>query len=629
MCGIVGVYSGNQRYSEEDIDRALERIAHRGPDGRGIIFSRDRKAALGHNRLSMVGLKGGEQPFCSRDGNLIVTVNGELYDYVYLREGLERKGVAFVSDSDSELALHLYAVYGEGFTEYLRGEFAIIIWDEQRQHLIAVRDRFGIKPLYYNCSDGIALASEVKALFALGAIKPEWDPHSFYHICSRQYTLPDKSLFKGIKQLEPGYLLIANTEGISTRPYWDIDYSSGSDFPVIEEAISEFRRLLEDSVRCRLEADVDLCVHLSGGIDSTSVAAVMSQYQKVSCFTIGFEGSQLDEYDIARDSAEFLGIEIFPYYVKPMDLLQNLENAVYYSEGTGINGHYTAKYLLNQHIRKHGFKGALTGEGADELLGGYPHLREDLYAADQSYIERLHLQNSSSAGLMINADTSQLSLNSVEPRLGYIPSFMAAKAGLGHRLHTVLNEQYLREMEGVDCNLEFIKRYQAQLKTMRNNTDRSLYLWNKSCLPLYILKTLGDGCEMSASVEGRLPFLDHRLFEFCQRLPVEFKIRNGVEKFILREAMKDILPEPIYRRQKHPFIAPSLFSSADACNFVREEFSSKCFADIPYLSQKKALNLLTTIENSSEQKQKLWDPVIYTLLSALYTQKRLISISYG
>lgn len=638
MCGILAITSSRNDLTASSADAALQALHHRGPDGRSTWVANDGRALLGHTRLAIIGVDNGTQPISNERGDVHIVVNGEFYDFERIRIELQGKGYRFKTASDSEIALHLYEEYGVGCLEQLRGEFAFVIYDRRLNRLFAARDRFGIKPLCYAVSNGkLYIASEAKAIFAAG-VKAAWDAESFFFASSLQYVLPDRTMFAGVKQLQPGQYLLATEDRVITQTYWDLDYSEESaEFNVSDEreVIERFRFLLDESVRLRLRADTPVCCHLSGGLDSSAVLGIAAQYSKspVQCFTVSFEESSYDEYEIASEMARFAGADLHAVRVSQSDLIEYLPDAVYFSEGFAVNGHLAAKYLLNKEIRRGGYKVALTGEGSDEVVAGYPHLRSDLFSSTgrEHLLTALHANNRASAGIMLKHGDS-LPLHAVQEALGYVPAFLEAKGSLGHKLRSVLELDYVSSYSGKDCYAELIASMDVSGQMRgRNRVNQSLYVWTKTALANYILRTLGDGMEMSHSVEGRLPFLDHHLFEYVRTLPVSMKIKESVEKFVLREAVRPNVTERIYSRRKHPFVAPpvSAFSTAGSNDRLNDTLRTKGFSEVPFFDQRKMIDLLDRLPSMTEAERSAYDPVLMTALSAAAMQERfdLVEVS--
>ncbi len=631
MCGLVGVISWGKQVSGNSIQQGLNAITHRGPDGHGIWISESKNIGLGHARLSIIDVDNGAQPLFSEDKSITAIVNGEFYGFKEIRDELIAKGHSFNTLSDSEILIHLYEEYGVDCLKHLRGEFSFVLWDKRKQRLFAARDRFGIKPLCYSVTDdGVYIVSEAKALFEMG-IMAKWDEDSFYHSMSLQYTPQNKTLFKNVAQLEAGHLLLVENNNVRIHTYWDMDYPKEQDVITDfneKDLISECHDKLLNSIKDRMQADVPVCFHLSGGIDSSAILGMASDIsdEPLDAFTVSFTGNDdYDELALAQNMAGHANARLHVVNASPTDLLQALPDAVYHGEGLAINGHIAAKYLLNKAINKAGFKVALTGEGADEVLAGYPHLRQDLLQLDNNKHEIATLKNSNklSAGLML-ALGQELPLTAVNQELGYVPSFLQAKASLGYRLHSILSEDYLQRFAKTDSYSELMNTVDIpkQLDS-RHVVNQSLYLWTKLALTNYILRTLGDGMEMSHSIEGRLPFLDHNFFDFTKKLPISMKIKDGVEKYILREAVKPYVTEEIYKRQKHPFIAPPIANDSDNTfnGFVQDNLRSLEFKNIPFFDNKKLGELLDSIKDMSVIDRIAIEPVLMTVLTAGLLQK--------
>lgn len=624
MCGIFSLSSPARPISRDTVHHALAAISHRGPDGEGIWMSDDQHVALGHRRLSIIDLAGGAQPLHNTRGDIHIVVNGEIYDHRRQRDDLIARGHVFSTRSDSEVALHLYAEHGLDFVHHLRGEFALIIYDARTDTLIAARDRFGIKPLCFaQSTDGtLCMASEAKAIFAAG-FTPAWDHEAFYHACTLQYTPADRSVFAGIRQLPPGHLLVARNGAVSLRPYWDIDFAPEKDSQRSDQDwIDAFSSALRDSVALRLDADVPVCTHLSGGIDSSTITALATQADRgvKDSFIVRFDGdSGYDETPVAQEMAHKVGITLSIVEVDGDSVADHLGDAAWFSEGISINSHLIGKYMLNRAIRAAGYKVALSGEGADELLAGYPHLREDTidsHAAPATARQNLYAGNAKLAGVFL-ADGDMLDSSGMTGQLGYTPAFLRAKASLGHRLHALLRDDYRHAMHAHDPFAEMAARYKQAVAPL-SRVDAASHLWTKSALANYILRTLGDGCEMPHAVEGRVPFLDHHLWEMARAMPAHLKIRDMTEKFILREAARPLITETLYKRQKHPFIAPpgARMMTARLRQMMRDTLGSASFSSMPFFEPTRVHAWLDTYENAPAQAQVSNEPVLMTLLTA-------------
>ncbi len=484
---------------------------------------------------------------------------------------------------------------------------------------------------YTQALDGqICIASEAKAIFAAGVARPTWDQQALYGAFSMQYTPIDRTVFEGIAQLPPCHMLVWQDGVVHLQKYWDTGLSPEKDETTSEAEWQErFFATLKQAVHLRLDADVPVCAHLSGGIDSASIAAIATQHTQtpVDCFTVRFGGLDgYDEYIIAKEMATHIGARLHTVEVTGDSVADHLSDAVYFSEGLSINSHLVGKYQLNRAIAKAGFKVALSGEGADELLAGYPHLREDMLDAQENGSaaarQALYAGNAKLAGVFL-AEGAMLDTGGMTRCLGFTPSFLRAKASLGLRLHALMEDDYLQAMQGRDPYADMAAHYAPDVAGL-SRVDAASHLWIKSALANYILRTLGDGCEMSHAVEGRVPFLDHHLFELCRRMPLHLKIRDMREKHILREAMRPYLTNTLYNRQKHPFIAPpaARMMTPRLRDYIADTLASYAFAKLPFFNRRKVAAWHQSYDTASDAAAVTQEPVLMTLLTATALQDR-------
>ena len=575
MCGITAVLSRRSPIRAETMLAGTASLHHRGPDGRQHWMATDCRAALGHTRLSIIDLTTGEQPISNEDGTIHIVVNGEFYDFERIRSELESRGHRFRTKSDSEIALHLYEDYGPECLHHLRGEYAFVIWDERNNRMIAGRDRFGVKPLFYAEHDGaLYLASEVKALFAMG-VPRRWSAEAVH---AGGFVLPgERTLFDGVYAVPPGHFLRATREAHRVHQYWDVDYprDDAAQAPRSDaEYIAGFRAVLEDAVKTRLRADVPVGCYLSGGIDSCAVLGLAQRHHEgpIRAYTLTFDTKQYDESVIAEEMVRHCGAAYQPIPMTQADLAAHFRAAVIQSEIPFINGHTVAKYMLSRAVRESGYKVVLTGEGSDEILAGYPHFRRDMllhHTSGQDPEETARLlrdlveNNQVSRGLLLpegDADTGTVCAT----LLGSVPSWLEAMAGTASRTRGLMRDDFLETHRGVDVIGNLLSSLDVKRRLEgRNAVHSALYLWAKTILPHYILSNLGDRMEMSHSIEGRVPFMDHHVAEYLQRVPVSLKIRGMTEKYILREAVKDVITKTVYERQKHPFLSPPATQNPD------------------------------------------------------------------
>ena len=635
MCGVVGILSwgaplAREREGEEVMSRALESIAHRGPDGRGVWSSRDGRVRLGHVRLATRDLAGGSQPLSTADGRVVASVNGEIYGASELRATLEGRGHRFRAHTDSEIVVHAWAEWGTGMLSRLRGELAFVLWDDARRVLVAARDRFGTKPLAWSIDgDRLLVASRARALFALG-VRARFDREALLQSASLQYAAPDATLFAGVHELAAGHVMVAPLEGgpsaMHISRYWDLDYprSRSTPAPAVDALVRRLRDRFDDAVRERLTSDVPVAFQLSGGLDSSAVlasAAAQGTSGSLEAFTVSFPGSSpetkgYDEAALAAQTADHLGARLHRIEVGDREVAETFAEAVMHAEGPCINAHAAAKVLLHEAIRAAGFKVVLTGEGADEVLFGYAHLRADL----EGTVARVAPSNAASAGLMLPGDRG-LKTDAIAERLGFVPTWIAAKASFGHQARPLLLPDMIAAANARDPGLALLASFDVEGQLGgRTRVEQSAYLWTRLALEGYILRSLGDGLEMASGVEGRLPFLDHLFFEEARDLPVELKIRGGVEKWIFRQAMRGRLPAAVVEREKHPFLGPPM--GPRTYSLVADVVASAAFADQPLFDPRKMRALVDRWPGLPAVERKALDPVLLFALSIAVLQAR-------
>jgi asparagine synthase (glutamine-hydrolysing) len=637
MCGIVALYSLRDPIAPATLKRATNSLYHRGPDGQRQWISPDCKVGLGHARLSIIDLSTGDQPIASEDERTRIVVNGEFYGYEAIQRELEARGHRLRTRSDSEIALHLYEDFGTQCLQHLRGEFALVLWDQNRRRIFAARDRFGIKPLFYAWHrDTLYFASEVKALFAAG-VPARWDEESVYHAVSFG-AMQMRTLYDGIYQIPPGHFLLATEKHVQVNQYWDFDYPKAADaVPRRSDAdyAAEFRHELEEAVRIRLRADVPVGVYLSGGLDSCAVLGLAAKHhpEPIRAFTLTFEQAAYDEGPIAREMAAMAGAEFNPIPICQQNLAENFADAIAQSETLCINAHGVAKFLLSRAVRDAGYKVVITGEGSDEILGGYPHFRRDMLlynreGQDPNAIKELLTwlddHNSVSRGLLLpDGDTGPL--DGVRRILGYVPSWIETFSSRAVKMRPLLDGAFSEKYgcsEGMYGILDEVDA-RSQL-TGRDPLHQSLYLWSKTVMAGYILTMLGDRMEMAHSIEGRVPFLDHKLVELICSQPVNQKIRGMTEKYVLREAVKDVITDTVYRRQKHPFLSPPATLNPDETfsTYVQDMLRGPILKSLPFFDQKEVVALLDRLPEMDVGARTANDQILMLLVSMCVLHQR-------
>jgi asparagine synthase (glutamine-hydrolysing) len=636
MCGIAAIFSRHAPVSSATIERATRSLYHRGPDGQRHWISADGRVALGHARLSIIDLATGDQPIASEDQRTRIIVNGEFYDFEAIQRELERDGHRLRTRSDSEIALHLYEDLGLQCVHRLRGEFAMVLWDDRNRTMVAVRDRFGIKPLFYAVHDGaLYLASEVKALFAAG-VPARWDSDAVSH--SIEYGGHQTStLYDGVHQVPAGHYLIATDRHVQLHQYWDFNYPAAADIRqrAAEDYVAEFRHALDEAVRLRLRADVPVGCYLSGGLDSCAVIGLAARHRTdpIRAFTLTFDRPDYDEEREAREMAARVGAEFHPIPIGQDDLADHLADAVHQAEVFCFNAHGVAKYLLSRAVRDAGYKVVITGEGSDEILGGYAHFRRDMLmynredqdpAAMSAMLQQLEDANPVSRGLLLPHGASK-PLDHVKRRLGFVPSWMETVSAAAAKMDDIFSADFMagsgsRTSYGALLNEVDVR---GQL-TGRDPVHQSLYLWSKTLLPNYILTTLGDRMEMAHSVEGRVPFLDHHVVEVLRSQPVNQKISGMTEKYVLREAVRDVVTDTVYRRQKHPFLSPPATLNPDGKlnALIQDTLRGATLASLPFFDRKNVVSLLDRLGTMDEAAQLATDRILMILVSACVLQER-------
>jgi asparagine synthase (glutamine-hydrolysing) len=547
MCGILAYYQrfAAQPLTREIFDVMLSQLARRGPDDRSV-YIHDR-VGLGHTRLSIIDLTSGRQPMFNEEGNVACILNGEIYNFLELRQELIARGHAFKSASDTEVIVHLYEEVGEQVFSRLDGMFAIAIYDQRRECLLVARDRIGEKPLYYHDSPGFFLCgSELKALLKYPALSREIDVEALGSYLYSLYVPAPLSIFKSVRKLEPGQFMTVNRDGVRISSFWrpTIHVERSIDEA---QAIEGLRDRLSESVRSKLIADVPLGVFLSGGIDSSAVVAFMARHatSRIKTFSVGF-GTQLDELPFARQVAERYGTDHTEIMVESRLSDEVPCVAAYYDEPFADTSSVPT-YVISREARKH-VKVALTGDGGDELFAGYESYIGQKYYSQYRLVGRL-------AG-MIDAGASRsigrTLLDGVYPLPGNAGAY---GRWLDTRRYFTSNE--IRTLVKRDLRVEAHFAESAGRLSIAAGDPLSAAFQHdiNFYLPDDLLKKV-DMAAMAHGLECRAPFLDHRLVEFALSIPPRLKLRNNVSKYLLRKAMAPDLPDGIAWREKQGFGAP-------------------------------------------------------------------------
>ena len=566
MCGICGIaFSARSRRQLDApaLVRMRDTMTHRGPDDFGIFH--EGRVGLAHRRLSIIDVAGGHQPMHDDGGSLHIVYNGEIYNHQDLRVSLERRGHRYHTRCDTETLLRLYQEDGARAVDQLRGMFAFAIWDGRREELFLARDRLGVKPLYYvHAEDGsLYFASEIKALLAVGATAPRLNYEVLPDYLANHAPSGADTLFVGVRRLLPGHTLRWRDGAVEIRRYWDLTYArTEREDRRDEDLIAEFRQRFTEAVRMRLMSDVPLGVFLSGGIDSASITAVMSRLvaDPIKTFSVAFAEREANELAYARTVADAYRTDHHEVVVSPDDFFEALPTLVWHEDEPLAHPSSVALYFVSRLAADH-VKVVLTGEGSDELLAGYGRYAKTLY--NLRYGAQYHRLVPASFRSAVRRAVGHLRLGSfarrklersflcLPPDLAsiYFDNFAVFSRAEQTPLLTPVARERVAGADPYRAMGEYLERTDA-----RTQLDRLLYVDSKTYLHELLMKQ--DQMSMAASIESRVPFLDHRLVEFTAGLPASLKLRGFTTKRILRESMKGVLPPSILARPKMGFPVP-------------------------------------------------------------------------
>jgi len=562
----------------------LAMIRHRGPDQFGIYL--DDRVGLGSARLSILDLSGGQQPISNEDESLWIVYNGEVFNYLELRPELEKRGHHFVTNTDTEVILHLYEDHGPGCLQYLNGQFAFAIWDSNSQALFLARDRLGIRPLFYTVVDGsLIFGSEIKALLADQRVRAEIDPISMDQIFTFWSTLPSRTAFREIHEVPPAHYLIAQGGKIILERYWQVQFPTSPEPRLaLEDYLEEFKDLLVDATQIRLRADVPVGAYLSGGLDSSTTAAIIRNYTSspLDTFSITFEDPNFDEREYQFRMADFLGTDHHIVHASYAEIGRVFPQVIWHTETPILRTSPAPLFLLSELVHKHNYKVVMTGEGADEFLAGYNIFKEAKirrFWAKQPgsqfrplLLKRLYpyiVDLSSSSGAYLRAFFGE----GLEQTNAFDYSHAVRWRNTARTLRFFSAEfrQAIARNAPAASEIEYPSQY-GQWDALH----QAQYLEISIFLSQYLLSSQGDRVAMAHSVEGRFPFLDYRVVEFCNRIPPELKLRGLTEKYLLKKLASQWLPDTIWKRPKRPYRAPiqRSFFNAQAPEYVAELLSA-------------------------------------------------------
>src|SRR5687768_1985238 len=565
MCGINGIAFSSRsgrKVSRAVLEAMRDVITHRGPDDEGIFI--DGNVGLGHRRLSIVDVSRGHQPMINEDASLHITYNGEIYNHADYRESLEAKGHVYQTHCDTETILHLYEEHGSACVDYLRGMFAFAIWDQRKAELFIARDRLGVKPLYYVHTDDGSLyfGSEIKTLLEARAVKPEINYSVLSDYLANHAPSGEETLFLGVKRLLPGHLLIWRDGEVTIRRYWDVDFSKEAEVRDDSSYIDRWSELFRESVRLRLMADVPLGMFLSGGIDSSAIAAVMSGMvsEPIKTFSVAFREREANELEYARLVADAYKTSHHEIVVTPEQFFAALPLLVWHEDEPLAHPSSVALYFVS-HLASEQVKVVLTGEGSDELLAGYGRYRKTIlnlaFGARYENLTTAGMRKTIKAGIAGMPAGSKVKQKLLRTFLTLSPTIESIYfdnfAVFPRTMQKELLTAEARERIGVSDPYAGVRAVLDQTDAS-SLLDRLLYADIKTYLHELLMKQ--DQMSMATSVESRVPFLDHKLVEFTSQLPERLKLRGWTTKYVLRQSMKGVLPETILTRPKMGFPVP-------------------------------------------------------------------------
>ncbi|MEP7456477.1 asparagine synthase (glutamine-hydrolyzing) [Phyllobacterium sp. SB3] len=594
MCGIAGYFASEGAFQDGHsvLGPMIGAIAHRGPDENGIYV--DRNAGLGHMRLSIVGLGDGQQPMTSASGDLVISYNGEVFNYIELRDDLIAQGHHFRTSSDTEVILHLYEEMGPDCVTKLNGDFAFAIWDKKRRRMMLARDRMGVRPLFYTWQNGVLFfASEAKSLLTVPGIEAEVDVYALDQLFTLWAPISPRTIFKNILELQPAHLMLVEDQRSRTSPYWQLQYPQGQGTTQNRsenEVEEELLHLLTDATRIRLRADVPVGSYLSGGLDSSAVSAIAAKIvpNRLRTFSIRFESAEHDETAFQMQMVEALGTNHSALTCSGSDISNIFPAVVAHTERPILRTAPAPLYLLSRLAKSEGYKVVLTGEGADEIFAGYdifreakvrrfcatrpnsrirPHLFRRLYP----YLTGLQQQSPEYLAAFFGTDVDKLG----DPLHSHRPRFRGTAAA-----KMFFSSELRAALKGYDATDDLASGLPKDYGRW-HPLHQAQYLETSLLLPGYILNCQSDRMAMAHGLEGRFPFLDHRLVEFASRIPTGMKLKGLAEKHILKRAVRDLVPETIAARPKQPYRAPDSrsFMAGAIPDYVQESMSASAVSD--------------------------------------------------
>lgn len=633
MCGIAGyLHKGTVSQPKHVLNAMLTRIGHRGPDECGLYLSPE--ACIGNVRLSIVDVETGQQPMCTSDGRYWISYNGEMYNHPELRSMLQKKGHHFYTLCDTEVVLHMYQEFGTACLSQFNGQFSMAIWDSYKKELFLARDRFGIRPLFYTQTENsFVFASEIKALFEYPDVQRTLNSTGIAQVFTFWSTLASQTAFENIFELAAGNYAIVRNGIINTTPYYNLSFDNIQQI-TLSDAIDKFENLFQDSLALRMRADVPVAAYLSGGIDSTSTTAFIKKMfpDKLKTFSIGFEQKEYDESNFQTEVANYLETQHHSISFKNKDVVDLFEKVIWHTEVPVLRTAPFPMYKLSELVKSHNIKVVITGEGADEILGGYNIFKETIIRQfwakyPQSKIRPLLLKrlypylpqiNEGGVGMLKLFFGYKLS-DTDSPVYSHLLRWKNTS-----RISNFFSDEFKEQMGHVNLVEDYAKRISSSVSGF-TSLAKAQYIESDIFMKGYLLSSQGDRVSMANSVEGRYPFLDHRLVEFCSTLPDQLKISGLDEKYLLKKVVKNSIPASVLKRPKQAYRAPvSQALLYDKTGFVDEHLSPHKIKNAGFFDIKSVDKLMHKLKlgngNNEVENMALMGILSTQVLNEIYVQ---------
>lgn len=608
MCGIAGILEfDNVVVNQNDLNSMISQLHHRGPDGYG--FYRNKNIGLAHARLSIIDLEGGDQPIFNETKTVSTVFNGEIFNYIELREQLEKKGHHFYTRTDTEVIVHLYEEYGENFVAHLNGQFAIALWDSNQGKLLLVRDRVGIVPLFYtNTSNRLLFASEIKSILPVLDHQPGLNITALDQLMTFWSPVSPNTMFNDVFEIPPGHMMVVQNGKSKVKQYWDWVYPEDGGYFEKDERLlkEELLELLISATRIRLRSDVPVGAYLSGGLDSSVLVSLIKNYSDtpLRTFSIAFEDNELDESSHQQALIDHLETNHSRIVCSTEDIGSNFVNTIWHTESPVLRSAPVPMGLLSGLVNQMDYRVVLTGEGSDEVFGGYDIFKESkirhFWARQKESVFRPLLLKRLYPYLDVSPGRAQTYLQNFFGESLDHPELLYFSHLPRWNTTSKIKEFFSNDMKSALRQANPIEALVESIPTGVNNChgfNKAQYIESKSLMSGYLLCSQGDRMLMKNSVEGRFPFLDHRVIEFGNRLHPSFKMKVLNEKYLLKQAARNLVPESIINRHKQPYRAPdsSSFINSNTPAYVEELMSESKVGEYGYFNPVKVKLLVNKV----------------------------------